>query len=66
MSLFQFNVRYVSISQERNINGGGSTVPSHVPTLAESCLGRVEFDASVANGVGELADPAPSASKKGK
>ena len=66
MSLFQFGVRRVSTSQEQNINEGESTVPSHVPTLAESGLGRVEFDATVANGVGELADPAPSASKRRK
>ena len=37
-----------------------------MPTLAESGLGRVEFDATLNNGIGELADPAPSASKKRK
>lgn len=41
-----------------------SAVPFHVPTLAEFGLGRVEFDAMLANGIGELADPAPLAPKK--
>ena len=65
MSLFQFGVRRVSTSHERS-NEGKSAVHSHVPTLAESALGRVEFDATLNNGIGELADPAPSASKKRK
>ena len=65
MSLFQFGVRHVSTSQGQN-NEGESAAPSHVPTLAESGLGRVEFDATLNNGIGELTDPAPSASKKRK
>ena len=64
MSLFQYGVRRVSTSQVRNYQE--TTAPSHIPTLAESGLGRVEFDTALASGIGELADPAPSASKKRK
>ena len=43
-----------------------TTAPSHILTLAESGLGRVEFGTTLASGIGELADPAPSATKKRK
>lgn len=39
-------------------------MPSHVPTLAESGLGCVEFDAMVSSEVGRLADPTPSSASK--
>ena len=63
MSLFQFGVRCISSSQEQNIVGESRTLPSHVPTLAESSLGRVEFDAIFAKGVRELTDPASKGRK---
>ena len=66
MSLFQFGVRRLSSTQKRVIIEGESTLPSHMPTLAESGLGSVEFDMMVSSEVGQLADPAPSASKKRK
>ena len=40
--------------------------PFHVPTLAKFGLGRVEFDATLANGIGELADLSPLAPKNSK
>ena len=43
-----------------------TTAPSHILTLAESGLGRVEFGTTLASGIRELADPAPSATKKRK
>ena len=64
MSLFQYGVRRLSKSQVQNDQE--ITAPSHIPTLAELGLGRVEFKMTLASGIGELADPAPSAAKKRK
>lgn len=65
MSLIQYGVRRVSASQVQN-DQQEFTAPSHIPTLAESGLRRDEFETTLASGIGELADPAPSASKKKK
>ena len=62
MSLFQYGVRRLSGRNDQQ----EITAPSHIPTLAESGLGRVEFETTLTSGIGELADPAPSASKKRK
>ena len=64
MSLFLFGVKRISASQEQVINDEES--PSHMPSVAESGLGRVELDAISSSGVGKLADPSPSACKKRK
>ena len=65
MSLFLFGVKRISASQEQAINDEES-LPSHMPSVAESGLGRVELDAISSSGVGKLADPSPSACKKRK
>ena len=65
MSLFLFGVKRISASQEQAINDEES-LPSHMPSVAESVLGRVELDAISSSGVGKLADPSPSACKKRK
>lgn len=64
MSLFQFGIRRLSSAQQRPVDEGESALPSHMPTLAESGLGRVEFDAMVSSEVGRLADPTPSSASK--
>ena len=65
MSLFLFGVKRISASQEQAINDEES-LHSHMPSVAESGLGRVELDAISSSGVGKLADPSPSACKKRK
>ena len=65
MSLIQYGVRRVSTSQLRN-HQQEITAPSHIPTLAESGVRRDEFETTLASEIGELSDPAPSASKKKK
>ena len=66
MSLFQFGIRRLSSAQKRPVDEGEAALPSHMPTLAESGLGRVEFDTIASSEVRRLADPAPSASQKRK
>ena len=66
MSLFQFGIRRLSSAQRRPVDENESALPSHMPSLPESGLGQVEFDAIASSEVSQLADPAPSASKKRK
>ena len=66
MSLFQFGIRRLSSGQRRPVGENESALPSHMPSLPESGLGQVEFDAMASSEVGHLADPAPSAAKKRK
>ena len=66
MSLFQFGKRRLSSAQKQPVDEGEGALTSHMPTLPESALGRVEFAAMVSSEMGLLADPAPSASKKSK
>ena len=44
MSLVQFGIRRLSSAQKWPINERESALPPHMPTLAESGLGGIEFD----------------------
>lgn len=60
MSLFQFGVRRASDANQ----DPSEVLPSHMPRFEESGLGRVEFNRTLDNCVGSLADPSKEAAKK--
>ena len=43
-----------------------AVIPSHLPSVEESGLGRLQYDKVVANCVPDLADPSPAKRKRGK
>ena len=62
MSLFQCGFRCISRSDnsDSETEQQSTVIPSDVPSVEESGLGRLEYDEVVANLVSDLADPSPS------
>ena len=60
MTLFQCGFRRTSRSDNSQTEQQLTVTPSHVPSVQESGLGRLEYDEVVANRVPDLADPSPS------
>ena len=60
MSLFQYGFCRTSTSENSENEQQTSVIPSHVPSVEESGLGRLEYDEVVANHVPDLADPSPA------
>ena len=59
MSLFQCGFRRTSRSDnsDSETEQQSTVIPSHVPSVEENGLGRLEYDEVVANRVPDLADP---------
>ena len=60
MSLFQCGFRRISRSENREAEQQSTVIPSHLPSVEESGLGRLEYDEVVANCV---PDPSPAKRK---
>ena len=64
MYLFQCGFRRISRSENGETEQQSTVIPSHVPSVEESGLGRLEYDEVVANCVPDLADPSPAKRKR--
>ena len=60
ISLFDCGFRRISRSENSEIEQQSIVTSSHVPSVEDSGLGRLEYDKMVANRVPDLADPSPS------
>ena len=64
MSLFQYGFRRISSSENGETEQQSAVIPSHLPSVEESGLGRLEYAEVVANRVPDLADPSPAKRKR--
>ena len=62
MSLFQFGLRRVPQGQDSRV---GNNPVRHMPTVAESGLGSVEYN-QVCEAVSELTDPSPAKERRAR
>lgn len=60
MSLFQCGFSCTSRSDNNETEQQSTVIPSHITSVEESGLGRLEYDEVVANRVSDLPNPSPS------